>query len=71
MCEYCENKKPIKGELVQKFCSIESYVSEINKDELILSALIQEADRLPFHVYMKIKCNFCPMCGRKLSEVSE
>lgn len=71
MCEYCENKKSIMGKMVQTFCSIESYCSEIDKDEIIFSSLIQEADRLPFHVYMKIKCNFCPICGRKLREVSE
>ena len=72
MCEFCENKKPLISSFQQKFCSIESYVSEIQNNVLICSALVQEADRLPFNVVMSIEINFCPICGRELrSEENE
>lgn len=68
MCEFCENKKPLEAKLFQKFCTIESYVVEMKDNNLIYSALVQGENGNPFSAYMKTKCNFCPMCGRKLIE---
>lgn len=66
MCGFCENKKPLISKLAQRYCSVESYVSEIQNKVLICSALVQEADRLPFNVVMNIEINFCPICGKDL-----
>ena len=71
MCEFCETKKSLLSELNNKYCAIESFVTEIQGDEIVFSALIQEADRPPYHIMAKIKSNYCPKCGRELSEVSK
>lgn len=73
MCEYCESNKAIATEIKQTGYFISSMVVGIEKgNSLVSQTIIQWADGITNPMpKAEEKINFCPICGRKLSEVSE
>ena len=69
MCEYCENGKPIISSMKQFRYRIESVVCGINGNCMDGSTLIQTAYGVTSHAVVEVEIQFCPMCGRELSEV--
>lgn len=66
MCEYCEKRKEIKS---CNFCGRAKAV--ITGAEIDIWG-DEKKIRLFKNIYAPaFKINFCPICGRKLSEVSE
>lgn len=76
MCEYCENKKNLflTRETFRKSCSNDSSTMIITKPEHgIVEIASQDNVSIydkPTRTIRKIKINFCPMCERKLFELT-
>lgn len=70
MCEYCENNKSLEANIgLTKHFIINTAIQIIDKNKLVSQTIVQWADGLtnpPIRTETKI--NFCPMCGRELTE---
>lgn len=69
MCEFCENKKPLLLELQQLRNGIFRVQCFINHGVLDVSVMLPLNDCDTMLYTKSIDTYFCPMCGRKLSEV--
>ena len=71
MCEFCENDKTIISSIKQFADRIETVICGVKGRELFCSTMIQTSGIILSPAIAERKINYCPMCGRKLSEVSE
>ena len=68
MCEFCEKEKPIISSLKQFHDRIETVVCGISGNKLKCSTIVQTAIQITPPALAEIEIDFCPKCGRKLSE---
>lgn len=62
--QLCEREESIYNEGV--FTGIEAFIDGGNRLEL--RAVIDGVNVKPLHSYKTIRINFCPICGRRLTE---
>lgn len=70
-CEFCRGEKPVLSSIKQYSDRIESIVGEIRGNELYFSILEQTADvdgNPKMFLADGCKIQYCPKCGRELSE---
>ncbi len=68
MCEFCKNKKEIIQENYQDGLGSGSMIIGIRGKKIILSHLFKSNNGNLQMQEFSAKCEFCPMCGRKLVE---
>lgn len=70
MCEYCtDNSKPLMDfydRLIDGNMGLRSILAYNEDERYNLTSILEYRDRTIF--INKVKINYCPMCGRKLSE---
>ena len=68
MCEFCKNKKEIIQENYQDGLGSGSMIIGIRGKKIILSHHFKSNNGNLQMQEFSAKCEFCPMCGRKLVE---
>ena len=66
MCEFCKNEKPIISKVSRTKSEIQKSMAYIRKNKLVL--FCGKGEYMLDMVFDETEIEYCPMCGRKLSE---